>query len=91
MIFLWDAESVEEMKKDKVSDQANIIHSKVKLIEAKDEQIKKLQDTVQSGLKSVQSEMKTFSSVLQKKLKEQSSEVQKNVVSAVNVRKVIER
>ena len=61
-----DAESVEEMKKDKLSDQATIIDLQKKLIEAKDEQVKKLQETVQSEVKSVQSEMKTFSSVLQR-------------------------
>ena len=44
-----DAESVEEMKKDKLSDQATIIDLQKKLIEAKDEQVKKLQETVQSA------------------------------------------
>ena len=63
---LKDAESVEEMKKDKLSDQATIIDLQKKLIDATDERVKKLQETVQSEVKSVQSEMKTFSSVLQK-------------------------
>ena len=73
-----DVENVEEMKKDKLSDQATIIDSQNKLIEAKDEQVKKLQEIVQSEVKSVQSETKTFSSVIQKEIKEQSK---KNVVS----------
>ena len=82
------AECVEEMKGAKIKDQATIIDLQQKLIDAKDKQVKKLQDTVQSGVNSVQSEIKTFSSVLQNEIKAQSTEVQKNVASAISVRKV---
>ena len=81
-------QSVDQIKKDKLSDQANIIDLQNELIEAKDKKVKKLQETEQSEVKSVQSKMKTIPSVPQKEIMEQSSEVQKNVVSAVNVRKV---
>ena len=51
-----EAESVEQMKKDKLSDQTKIIDLQNKLIKAEDEQVKKLQETVQSEVKSVQSD-----------------------------------
>ena len=54
-----DAESVEEMKEAKLNDQATIIDLQKKLIHEKDEQVKKLQETVQSEVKSVHSEIKT--------------------------------
>ena len=81
------ADSVEQMKY-KLSDQANIVNLQNKLTEAKEEQVKKLQETVQSEVKSVQSEMKKFSSVLQKEIKDQSIEVQKNVFSAFSLKKI---
>ena len=40
-----------------------------------------------SEVKSVHSEMKTFSSVLQKEIKAQSKDVQRNVSSAISVKK----
>ena len=48
-----DAENVEEMKEANLNDQATIINLKKKLIDAKDKQAKKLQETVQSGVKPV--------------------------------------
>ena len=82
-----DAESVEKMKEEKVSDQATIIDLQKKLIEAKDEQVKKLQETFQGEVKSVQSEMKTFASVLQKEMQSQTTEV-KSFASVMSAKKV---
>ena len=64
-----DTESVEEMKEAKLNDQATIIDLQKKLIDAKDEQVKKLQVTVQSEVKSVHSEIKTFFLCYRRKLK----------------------
>ena len=63
------AEWVEELKKEKISDQSTIIDLQKKLIYAKDLQVKTLQKTGQSEVKTVQHERKTFSSVLQQEIK----------------------
>lgn len=84
-----DAGNIEEMKKAKTEDQAKIIALQNKLIDAKDEQVKRLQESVAKEVKTVKQEMETFSSVLQKEMKNQTSEVTKNVASSVfSVKKV---
>ena len=92
---LEDAACVESMRNSKLRDQSTIIELQQKLIDAKDIQVKELQETVRSEMKSVQSEVKTFSSVLQKEIKTQSSDVQKSVTdvqksfdSAISVKRV---
>ena len=82
-----DAASVEEMKEAKLNDQATIIHLQKKLIDVKEDQVKKLQETIVSEVKFIHSEMKTFSSVLQKEIKAQSKDVQRIVSSANSFKK----
>ena len=80
---LKDAEDIEAMKKAKTDYQAKIINLQNKLIDAKDEQVKKLQESVAKEVKIVKQDMETFSSVLQKEMKNQTYEVTKNVASSV--------
>ena len=83
-----DAERVEQLKEEKISDQATIINLQTQLIDEKELQIKTVQETVQSEVKAVQNDMKTYSSVLQKEIRTQTSEVQKNVSSSVTAKKL---
>ena len=70
-----DAQCVGQLREEKISDQSTIIN--LLLIDKKEVQAKKVQETVQSKVKTVQKEMKIYSAVLQKEIKTQSSEFQK--------------
>ena len=88
---LKDAMDIEAMKKAKTDDQAKIINLQNKLIDAKVEQVKRLQESVAKDVKTVKQDIETFSSVLQKVMKTHTSEVTKNVASSVySVKKVRE-
>ena len=80
---LKDAEDIEAMKKSKTDDQAKIINLQNKLIDAKDEQVKRLQESVAIEVNTVKQDLETFSSILQKEMKTQTSEVTMNVASSI--------